>query len=134
MMPETFDLSKWIKVPVPSRLDATPIGQYCGYGFYGAKFKLPADWAARDVHFLFHAIDEQAWVYVNGKQVGEHSEKSEKVDIGVLWDEPFIVKVKADDLRPGKENVIVVKIHNLKGASGIWKKVQFRPVDASAYL
>ncbi len=134
MMPETFDIAKWIKVPVPSRLDATPIGQYCGYGFYGSKFTIPADWAARDVHFLFHAVDEQAWVYVNGKQVGEHSEKSEKVDFGVLWDEPFIVKVKAEYLRPGKENVIVVRIHNLKGASGIWKKVQFRPVDASAYL
>ncbi len=134
MMPETFDLSKWTKVEVPSRLDATPIGPYCGYGFYGAKFQIPADWAAREVNFLFHAVDEQAWVYVNGKLVGEHSEKSEKVDYGVLWNEPFIVKVKPEDIRPGKDNVIVVKIHNIKGACGIWKKIQIRPVDASAYL
>ena len=134
MMPETFDLAKWTKVDVPARLDATPVGPYCGYGFYAAKFTVPADWAARQVNFLFHAVDEQAWVYVNGKLVGEHSEKSEKVDFGVLWNEPFIIKVKPEDIRPGKANVIVVKIHNIKGASGIWKKIQIRPVDASAYL
>jgi hypothetical protein len=116
------------------RIFATPVGPYCGYGFYGAKFTIPADWAAREVNFLFHAVDEQAWVYVNGKLVGEHSEKSEKVDYGVLWNEPFIVKVKPEDIRPGKDNVIVVKIHNIKGACGIWKKIQIRPVDASAYL
>ena len=83
---------------------------------------------------LFHAVDEEAWVYINGKLVGEHSENSEKVGIGVLWDEPFIVKVKPEDFRPGKENVIVVKIRNIKAAGGITGKVQLRPVDASAYL
>ena len=134
MMPETFDLSKWIKVTVPARLEATPVGPYLGYGFYGAKFKIPADWAARSLDIVFHGVDEQAWVYVNGKLVGEHSEKSEKVDYGVLWDEAFIVKVKPEDIRPGKDNVIVVKIHNIKGAGGIWKDVKMRPVDASAYL
>ena len=134
MMPETFDLSKWIKVTVPARLETTPVGPYLGYGFYGAKFKIPADWAARSLDIVFHGVDEQAWVYVNGKLVGEHSEKSEKVDIGVLWDEAFIVKVKPEDIRPGKDNVIVVKIHNIKGAGGIWKDVKMRPVDASAYL
>ncbi|MBR7107496.1 MAG: DUF4838 domain-containing protein [Lentisphaeria bacterium] len=134
MMPGSFDLSKWTKVPVPARFETTPVGPYVGYGFYGAKFTIPADWAARTVELLFHGVDEQAWVYINGKLVGAHSTESEKVDIGVLWDEAFIIKVKPEDLRPGKENVIVVKIHNIKAAGGIWKKVQFRPVDASAYL
>lgn len=134
MMPESFDYSKWTPVDVPARLEATAVGPYVGYGFYGAKFKIPADWAARSLDILFHGVDEQAWVYINGKLVGEHSEKSEKVDIGVLWDEPFIIKVKPEDIRPGEENVIVVKIHNIKAAGGIWKDVKMRPVDASAYL
>ena len=134
MMPETFNLNKWTKVEVPARLGSTAVGPYCGYGFYGAKFTVPADWAARSMDILFHAVDEEAWVYINGKLVGEHSENSEKVGIGVLWDEPFIVKVKPEDFRPGKENVIVVKIRNIKAAGGITGKVQLRPVDASAYL
>lgn len=134
MTPEKFDLSKWIKVDVPAALEATPVGPYLGYGYYGAKFKIPADWAARSLEILFHGVDEQAWVYINGKLVGAHSVESEKVDIGVLWNEPFIIKVKAEDIRPGKDNVIVVKIHNIKAAGGIYKEVKMRPVDASAYL
>ena len=134
MKPETFKQKKWTEVTVPARLEATAVGPYLGTGYYAVKFKVPADWAARSLDILFMGVDEQAWVYFNGKPVGAHSVESEKVDIGVLWDEPFIIKVNADDIRPGKENVLVVKIHNVKGAGGIWKDVKIRPIDASAYL
>lgn len=134
MMPETFKPKRWTPVAVPARLEATAVGPYLGTGYYAVKFKVPADWAARSLDILFMGVDEQAWVYFNGKPVGAHSVDSEKVDIGVLWDEPFIIKVKAEDIRPGKDNVLVVKINNVQGAGGIWKDVKLRPIDASAYL
>ena len=127
-----FKQDGWVKVPVPSRLSTTAAGPYLGYGWYAVPLEIPAHWSARDVEILFGAVDEQAWVYVNGKLAGEHTERSEKVGIGVLWNEPFIVRVKAADLRPGMKNLLVVRTHASRGEHGIWQPVRLRPVDASA--
>ena len=72
---------------------------------------------------MFAGVDEQAWVYLNGKQIGEHSEKSEKKAFTALYDEPFIVEVPVDQLKAGAENVLHVRVHNQAGAGGIWRPV-----------
>ena len=95
MKTETFSAKGWTKVEVPARLEATAVGPYLGTGWYAAEFNVPKDWSARAIDFLFEAVDEQAWVYLNGKLIGEHSVKSEGVGIGVLWNEPFIVHCKS---------------------------------------
>lgn len=132
MQVETFSSKGWTTVDVPARLERTAVGPYLGYGWYAAEFTVPKDWAARSVDFLFEAVDEQAWVYLNGKYIGEHSVGSEGVDTGTLWNEPFIVKAAADHIRAGGKNLLIVKTHAAKGAHGIWKPVKIRPVDASA--
>ena len=132
MRPGRFSFDGWTRISVPDFLDNTPIGTYIGYGWYAAEFSIPKDWAARSADFLFEAVDEQAWVYVNGKKVGEHSCESEKLLPDALWKEPFIVKVPAELLNPGGKNLICVRFHSSAGASGIWKPVRIRPVDASA--
>lgn len=127
-----FSADGWKKVSVPDFLDNTPIGTFSGYGWYAVEFFVPQDWSARSVDFLFEAVDEQAWVYVNGRKVGEHSVESEKQPVGVLWKLPFIVNVPAENIKAGKKNLLCVRIHSALGASGIWKPVKIRPVDASA--
>lgn len=81
---------------------------------------------------LFEGVDEQAWVYLNGKLIGEHTVKSEGVDVGILWNEPFIVRAGTENINTGGKNLLIVKTHASKGAHGIWKPVKIRPVDASA--
>ncbi|MDD2478526.1 MAG: hypothetical protein PHS31_01390, partial [Victivallaceae bacterium] len=132
MQVKTFSHKGWTKVEVPARLEGTAVGPYLGTGWYAAEFNVSKDWSARAIDFLFEAVDEQAWVYLNGELIGEHSVKSEEVDIGILWNEPFIIHAKAEYIKPGTRNLLIVKTHASKGAQGIWKPVKIRPVDASA--
>lgn len=132
MKPKTFSSKDWTKVEVPARLEATAVGPYLGIGWYAAEFNVPRDWSARAVDFFFESVDEQAWVYLNGKLIGEHSVRSEGVGVPVLWNEPFIIHAKAEYIKPGVKNLLIVKTHASKGAQGIWKPVKIRPVDASS--
>ena len=127
-----FSPQNWVPVKVPARLESTPVGPYLGYGWYSTVFDVRKDWEGRSLDILIGAVDEQAWVYFNGHYVGEHSVKSEKVDIGVLWNEPFIIKVPGKYINYGGKNLLQIKTHASRGSHGIWKAVQIRPVDASA--
>lgn len=129
--PKTFPAAKWSKVDVPARLEETAVGPYLGYGWYTAVFDVRNDWQGRNIDVLVGAVDKQAWVYFNGKYIGEHTVKSEKVGVGVLYKEPFIVQVPAKLINAGGKNLLQIKIHSDKGSSGIWKPVTIRPVESS---
>ena len=75
------------------------------------------------LRLLFAGVDEQAWVYLNGKLIGEHSEKSEKKAYTALYDEPFVVEVPPTQLKFGAQNVLSVRVHNQVGAGGLWRPV-----------
>ncbi|MFA6931603.1 MAG: hypothetical protein WCT05_14860, partial [Lentisphaeria bacterium] len=55
--------------------------------------------------------------------VGEHSVQSEKKTIGALWDRPFTIQVAAEYLRPGEDNVLVIRVHNAVSNGGIHKEI-----------
>ncbi len=77
---------------------------------------------------MFGSVDEQAWVYFNGKLVKEHTEKSENVKGTNLWENPFFVDVKPELLKYGAENLLAVRVLNMKANGGIW-----RPVSCCAF-
>ena len=129
---KSFSAKDWIPVNVPAKLDSTPVGPYLGYGWYSTLFDVKKDWEGRSIDILFTAIDKEGWVYFNGHYVGEHTVKSEKVGVAILYDEPFIIKVPPKYINFGGKNLLQVKTYSAFGASGIWKPVKIRPVDASA--
>jgi beta-galactosidase len=45
---------------------------YVGYGWYRKHFTVPASWSGKSVFLEFQAAFDQAQIYVNGKQVGQH--------------------------------------------------------------
>jgi beta-galactosidase/beta-glucuronidase len=47
-------------------------GFYVGYGWYRKHFDVPASWSGKIVSLEFEAAFDQAEIYVNGQQVGEH--------------------------------------------------------------
>ena len=113
----------WLPIQVPTFWEETEaIGKLLGEGWYRVAFTMPASLQGRTLRLMFGGVDEQAWVYLNGRQIGEHSEKSEKKAFTALYDEPFIVEVPADQLKAG-ENVLHVRVHNKVGAGGIWRPV-----------
>ena len=113
----------WTKMQVPAFWAETDAGDIQGYGWYRVAFTVPADWKGKTVRLLFGAVDEQAWVYVNGTLAGEHSAASEKVSALQLWDVPFAVEVKPELLTYGGTNVLAVRVHNSAMNGGIWRPV-----------
>lgn len=114
----------WIPMQVPSYWgENEAVGKLFGDGWYRVAFAVPRTWEEKSLRLLFAGVDEQAWIYLNGKLVGEHSEKSEKKAYTTLYDEPFIVEVPAGQLKLGGENVLTVRVHNQAGAGGIWRPV-----------
>jgi hypothetical protein len=118
-----FEAEAWKPIRVPAFWGNTWVGKLIGYGWYRTSFVFPKEWAGEPVHLQFGAVDEQAWVYVNGELVGEHTVESEKLTVGELWDRPFSIKVPAARLKPGEENVLVVRVHNSAAEGGIHKAV-----------
>ena len=86
-------------------------------------FTVPESLRGRPVRILFAGVDEQAWVYVNGHLVREHTEASEGTTYGTLWESPFVAEIPADKLSDDGENVLAVKVHNQRANGGIWRPV-----------
>ena len=67
-------------------------------------------------------MDEQAWIYLNGKTAGENTVESTGLSIQELWAKPFKVDV-SKVLRLDGENLLTVRVHNKIGMGGIWRPV-----------
>ena len=92
---------------------------YIGVAWYRRWIDLPPEPPSHVAADLcFDAVDECAWVWVNGVYVGEH-------DVGpVGYDEPFTLDVTRE-LKWGERNQITVRAMNTAGAGGIWRPVRF---------
>lgn len=120
--PESFKESDWLPIQVPAFWgEDEAFGNFQGEGWYRVTFTVPAASQGKALRLMFAGVDEQAWVYLNGKLIGEHSVASEKKTYVQLYDAPFVVEMSAAQLKP--ENVLHVRVHNQAGAGGIWRPV-----------
>ena len=95
---------------------------YLGYGWCRAELPpLPAHHRTH-VYVHFGAVDEQAWVYLNGKPIAEHTMAKTGLPLDEIWLEPFGVDV-SKRLRADGPNVLAVRVHNAMFQGGIWKPV-----------
>ena len=125
-----INTADWVPVKVPAYWAETEaVGNYQGVGWYRTSFTVPEGWKGKPLQILFGAVDEQAWIYLNGKLIREHSEKSEGKACGELCDEPFAAEVPPEALNYGKTNVLVVKVNNSIANGGIWRPVLGHAVD-----
>ena len=93
-----------------------------GYGWYRAELPFTEKDMGRKFKYLyFEAIDEQAWLYLNGQDFFEQTVKSTGILIEELWLTPFSVPLAGVELR-GKDR-LAVRVHNSTGMGGIWKPV-----------
>jgi hypothetical protein len=91
---------------------------YDGVAWYRNSFALPEKPQQSGTDLVFDAVDESAWVWINGHFVGRH-------DIGPDgWDKRFAMDV-TPFLKWGETNQITVRVLDRTLAGGIWKPVYF---------
>jgi parallel beta-helix repeat protein len=89
---------------------------YDGIGWYRVAFDVP-DVDADGLALSFGAIDESAWVHLNGKLIGEH-------DIGDGgWDQRFEIPL-GDHVKVDATNIVTVRVRDRGNFGGIWKSVK----------
>lgn len=76
--------------------------EYWGIGWYSCCFVPEESWKEKRVRVLFRAVYHDAYVYLNGKEIGRH------LNSGYT---PFAVEL-TEDLKPGVENQLAVKVDN----------------------
>lgn len=117
--------AKWFEAPLNgSDVKTLKIGDwwepqgvaYDGIAWYQLKYRVPAG-APVDLSLAFGAVDEAAWVWIDGQFAGQH-------DVGDIgWDQRFLIAAKGL-LKPGQEHTITVRVMDGDRYGGIWKPVK----------
>jgi hypothetical protein len=111
-----FDDSKWLPINTLKWWEDQGYPGYDGVAWYRLKFKLPEGIKnTKKLILHFGAVDDHAWVFINGKLAGSHAKG------GLYWDEPF--DISAGDLKSDKENIIAVKVLDVSAKGGIFRKI-----------
>jgi hypothetical protein len=88
-----------------------------GYGWYFQSIEIPDGLFAKNcVYLYFLGVNEQAWVYVNGKLAFERTYASTGKSAGEL--SAFSCDIKKY-LRPGSRNRVAVRVTHASGPGGI---------------
>ena len=89
---------------------------YDGIAWYRIRFTMPEKVDCNAVELAFTAVDESAWVWLNGVYLGSH-------DIGPGgWNTPFALDCRKE-IRWGEENILVVRVLDTAVDGGIFKPV-----------
>jgi len=119
-----FDDAAWAKVrsDTGNGWEAQGFAGHHGYGWYRQRFTVTEDLLKQEtLRLFFGAVDEQAWVYLNGQLAFEHTVATTGLPVEILWTTPFGFDPRPF-LRPG-ENTIAVRVHDTLGMAGIWRPV-----------
>lgn len=111
-----LDDSKWPAIEIERSWESQG-HEYDGVAWYRGSFELPAKPDHNAVELHFDAVDECAWVWVNGIYVGQH-------DLGTAgWDRPFAIDITRE-VRWGQKNQVTIRVYDSAYAGGIWKPVR----------
>jgi len=114
---EPCDPKEWVDIEIRDWYNIQLDSAFTGYVWYQTAFDAPTEWDGKKLLLAFGAVDEMAWVWVNGKKAGEQT-------IGPsAWNSAFEIDI-SDCVQVGKKNTLAVRIHNSAGPGGIWKGVK----------
>lgn len=117
-----FDDNGWMDARIEAFWHEFLGYRYVGVGWYRRTFDAPAFPDGASVYLHFGAVDESAWVWINGELAGHHH-------VGpVGWNDPFFLDATGL-LRPGEANHIAVRAMNTGGAGGVWLPVRLVAVE-----
>jgi beta-galactosidase/beta-glucuronidase len=137
--PQTFDGRILVPFPIESALSGVMkrVGEKNRL-WYRRTFKVPADWPRQSILLHFGAVDWEAVVYVNGKEVGTHRGGYDGFSIDISdalkrsGDEELVVAVwDPTDAGPQPRGKQVNKPHAIwyTPTTGIWQTPWLEPVS-----
>ena len=91
---------------------------YDGIGWYALRLAGPKAWKGKKICLLFGAVDESAWVYLNGKYCGERVFKDPDD-----WKRSFAIRIDQNINWNSRWQTIVVKVRDTNGQGGIYRPV-----------
>ncbi len=109
---EDFDDSAWKPIAVPGMFDILrkDLDGYDGYFWYRLKFTLPPGFEpGEEVALKLGGIDDESWVWLNGKFLGEVTKTTNPKN---YWTAPRTYTLKPEMLRKNGANILVVKVND----------------------
>jgi hypothetical protein len=127
---EGVDESRWavVRTDKGNGWESQGFEGYTGYGWYRQQFSPPADMTRKHLYLHFAAVDEDAWVYVNGAPLCEHTCANTGLSADQIWLTPFTCDIAAA-VRAGQLNTIAVRVLNRLGMGGIYLPVHLIATD-----
>ncbi|MDP7396137.1 MAG: hypothetical protein QGF67_01915 [Lentisphaeria bacterium] len=89
-----------------------------GEGWYNLQYTCPELPAGKRVFVLFEAVDEGAWLYIDGKLIAWY----DTAYPDITWSKPFLLDVTGA-LDSRGEHRLTVKVDNYSGAGGLYKPI-----------
>ncbi|HCN07833.1 MAG TPA: hypothetical protein DIT01_07850 [Lentisphaeria bacterium] len=89
-----------------------------GEGWYRLQYKCPALPDGKRVFVLFEAVDEGAFLYIDGKLVAWYDTAFPHT----TWSKPFLLDVTGS-LQSGSDHLLAIRVHNYSGDGGLYKPV-----------
>ena len=96
----------------------TQMQNYNGFGYYARHVRINPAWKGKKVYLVFGAVDESAWVWVNGKFSGKRIYAKEDD-----WKSPFSIEITDQIDWSKKLQNIIVRVEDKAGSGGIWRPI-----------
>jgi hypothetical protein len=126
-----FDDKKWTEINVPGYWEDQGINienknyvkdelnePYSGFAWYRKKIYIPATWtenSVKPVYISLGKIDDCDLTYWNGEEIGHTGIEHQYPD-----KETRVYTIPPSIIKPGKENVIAVRVEDMRGKGGIY--------------
>jgi sialate O-acetylesterase len=118
---EDFNDADWEKIVVPSSWESQGFREYDGFGWYRKKFTLPQNFKSSDMVLLLGRIDDMDEAFINGQRVGGTGNIEGKWADDGEWDRSRTYFIPDGLLRPGKENLIAIRVYDQESRGGIYE-------------
>jgi len=103
-----YDASHWSDILIGEAWEDQGYENYDEGAWYRSEIEIKAD-EKKPVYMALGGVDKDAWIYVNGKLVGEHH----------IWNRPFTVDISKAVKYRGK-NSIAIRVYDGAGMGGIY--------------
>jgi hypothetical protein len=123
-MQPAFDDGAWAVIHAVDWWQNQGYPAYHGTAWYRRKFVPPTVASGRRLILYFGAVDGDATVFIDGRQVCEHLLRSDMSG----WDEPFQVDV-TDLLSPDRPHCLAVRVRKTICLAGIYRGVKLLEVS-----